>query len=76
MMLYTQLAAGAGEATIDRARRDKLAEAYGLYSADAVRLAYLLTGDADLARDLVQDAFVRVATRLPAVREPERFRSN
>jgi RNA polymerase sigma factor (sigma-70 family) len=75
MMLYTHLAAGAGETTIDRTQRERLAEAYGLHASDAVRLAYLLTGDADIARDLVQDAFVRVATRLPAVREPERFRS-
>jgi RNA polymerase sigma factor (sigma-70 family) len=75
MMLYTHLAARARETTIDRAGRDGLAEAYGLYASDAVRLAYLLTGDPDLARDLVQDAFVRVASRLPAVKEPERFRS-
>ena len=73
MMLYTHLAA-VGERAIDRTRRERLAEAYGLYASDAVRLAYLLTGDAELARDLVQDAFVRVASRLPAVREPERFR--
>ena len=75
MMLYTHPAAGAGETTIDRARRDKLAEAYGMYASDAVRLAYLLTGDADLARDLVQDAFVRVASRLVVIKEPEKFRS-
>ena len=75
MMLYTHLAAASGEATIDRTRRERLAEAYGTYAADAVRLAFLLTGDADLARDLVQDAFVRVASHLPRIKEPEKFRS-
>jgi RNA polymerase sigma-70 factor (sigma-E family) len=75
MMLYTHMTAGAGEATIERARRDKLAEAYGMHASDAVRLAYLLTGDADLASDLVQDAFVRVAARWPRLIEPQKFRS-
>ena len=64
-----------GEATIERARRDELAEAYDTHAPDAVRLAFLLTGDGELARDLVQDAFVRVAARWPRVRDPERFRS-
>jgi RNA polymerase sigma-70 factor (sigma-E family) len=41
-----------------------LAELYARYAGDALRLAYLLTGDASLAEDLVQDAFVRVAGRL------------
>lgn len=75
MMLCTQLVAGAGETAIDRTSRDKLAEAYGRYASDSVRLAYLLTGDSDLARDLVQDAFVRVAARLPRVKDSDRFRS-
>jgi RNA polymerase sigma-70 factor (sigma-E family) len=73
-MLYTTLAAKAREATIERARRDELAEAYGRYASEAVRLAYLLTGDPELSRDLVQDAFVRVAARWPRLKKPERFR--
>lgn len=41
-----------------------LAELYAQHASDALRLAYLLTGDASLAEDLVQDAFVRLAGRL------------
>ncbi len=36
---------------------DSLARLYELHSDRAFRLAYLLTGDSDLAEDLVQDAF-------------------
>lgn len=64
-----------GETTIERARRDELAEMYGTHAPDAVRLAFLLTGDGELARDLVQDAFVRVAARWPRIHDPEKFRS-
>src|SRR5438034_10580553 len=42
----------------------RLAELYVRYADDAVRLAYLITGDRALAEDLVQDAFVRLAGRL------------
>ena len=44
-----------------RIEGDRLSDLYRLYSADAVRLAYLITGDRGLAEDLVQDAFVRLA---------------
>ena len=73
-MLCLGLAASTGETAIESGR-NRLAEAYGAHAPDAVRLAYLLTGDADLARDLVQDAFVRVASRWPAVKDPALFRS-
>jgi RNA polymerase sigma-70 factor (sigma-E family) len=46
-----------------------LAELYAQHAGDALRLAYLLTGDASLAEDLVQDAFVRLAGRLMHVRD-------
>jgi hypothetical protein len=36
-----------------------LGELYLRHAPDAVRLAYLLTGDGGLAEDLVQDTFVR-----------------
>jgi RNA polymerase sigma-70 factor (sigma-E family) len=39
----------------------------------ARRLAYLLTGNRELAEDLVHDAFIRVAGRLRQIREPEAF---
>jgi RNA polymerase sigma-70 factor (sigma-E family) len=41
-----------------------LADLYVRHAPDALRLAYLLTGDRTLAEDLVQDAFVRLAGRL------------
>ncbi len=39
----------------------------------ARRLGYLLTGNRDLAEDLVHDAFIRVAGRLRQIRDPEAF---
>lgn len=75
MLHSTTLDAGRGETTIERTRRDALAEAYGTHAPDAVRLAFLLTGDGELARDLVQDAFVRVAGRWPRTNDPEKFRA-
>ena len=51
----------------------RLAELYLRYADDAVRLAYLLTGDRALAEDLVQDAFVRLAGRLAHLRDPGAF---
>ncbi len=39
----------------------------------AGRLAYLLTGDQEMAQDLVQDAFVRLAGRFVHLRNPEAF---
>jgi RNA polymerase sigma-70 factor (sigma-E family) len=54
-----------------RARR--LADLYLRYSGDAIRLAYLLTGDRALSEDLVQDAFVKLAGRFADLRDPTRF---
>ena len=55
------------------ARTTGLAEHYALHAPKAGRLAYLLTGDRDLAEDLVQDAFVRVAGRFAGLRSPDSF---
>src|SRR2546429_2558379 len=51
----------------------RLGELYLRHADDAVRLAYLLTGDHALAEDLVQDAFVRLAGRLVHLRDPGAF---
>jgi RNA polymerase sigma-70 factor (sigma-E family) len=51
----------------------RLADLYRLHADDAVRLAYLITGDRALAEDLVQDAFVRLAGRLLHLRRPDGF---
>ena len=50
-----------------------LADLYARHADEALRLAYLLTGDRALAEDLVQDAFVRVAGRLLHLRDPGGF---
>src|SRR6266536_2646898 len=51
----------------------RLGELYLRHADDAVRLAYLLTGERALAEDLVQDAFVRLAGRLAHLRDPGAF---
>jgi RNA polymerase sigma-70 factor (sigma-E family) len=53
----------------------RLADLYRRYSGDAIRLAYLLTGDRALSEDLVQDAFVKLAGRFADLRDPSRFES-
>jgi RNA polymerase sigma-70 factor (sigma-E family) len=51
----------------------RIGDLYLGHADAAVRLAYLLTGDRDLAEDLVQDAFVRLAGRLVHLRDPGAF---
>ena len=48
---------------------------YRAHASGAVRLAYLLTGDAALAQDLAQEAFVRVGSKLLGLRSPEQARA-
>ena len=55
------------------AEDSRLGELYVRHASDAVRLAYLLTGDRALAEDLVQDAFVKLAGRLVHLRDPGAF---
>ena len=54
--------------TEGRASMDRLEEAYVRNAPSALRLAYFLTGERELAQDLVQEAFVRVAGRFRHVR--------
>ena len=53
-------------------RDDRLATLYRAESARVVSLAYLLTGQRQLAEDLAQEAFLRVASRLRDV-NPDAF---
>ena|SRR6266540_389961 len=52
-----------------------LADLYARHAGEALRLAYLLTGDGAFAEDLVQDAFVRLAGRLLHLRDPGGFQA-
>jgi RNA polymerase sigma-70 factor (sigma-E family) len=58
---------------IAAADRSRIADLYAVHADDAARLAYLLTGDRELAEDLVQDAFVKVTGRLGHLRDPAAF---
>jgi RNA polymerase sigma-70 factor (sigma-E family) len=51
----------------------RLGELYSAHAPDAVRLAYLLTGDRHLAEDLVHEAFVRLFGRFRDLRNPDAF---
>ena len=62
-----------GEMADEGVERGSLSELYIAYAPDALRLAFLLTGDRASAEDLVQDAFVRLVGRLRHLREPEAF---
>lgn len=54
-------------------RRAKIEELYAENAAEAIRLAYLLTGDPDLAQDLAHDAFIRVFGRYQHITRPDSF---
>jgi RNA polymerase sigma-70 factor (sigma-E family) len=51
----------------------RLEELYRAHAPDALRLAYLLTGDRALAEDLAQDAFVKVLGRFRDIRNRDAF---
>jgi RNA polymerase sigma-70 factor (sigma-E family) len=57
----------------ERPTGDRLDALYRSHAPDALRLAYLLTGDRALAEDLTQEAFVRVLGRFRDLRNPEAF---
>lgn len=51
----------------------RLADLYRIHADDALRLAFLLTGDPWLAQDIVQEAFVKLAGRLVHLRKRGAF---
>jgi RNA polymerase sigma-70 factor (sigma-E family) len=63
----------AGERGEGEIRAGTLADVYARNAPGAVRLAYLITSDPELAKDVVQDAFVRVAGRFGHLRVPDAF---
>jgi RNA polymerase sigma-70 factor (sigma-E family) len=52
---------------------ERVGALYHRHLPDAVRLAYLLTGNRTVAEDLAQDAFLRAASRLFALRDEAAF---
>ncbi|MPZ70831.1 MAG: sigma-70 family RNA polymerase sigma factor [Actinobacteria bacterium] len=50
----------------------QLSDLYAIHAPAVVRLAYLLTGEEEAARDICQEAFVRVGGRLGGLRDPEK----
>ncbi len=48
-------------------------ELYRRHVPDATRLAFLLTGDAAAAQDVVHDAFVKAAAKWHVMRKPDQF---
>jgi RNA polymerase sigma-70 factor (sigma-E family) len=61
------------DADVTEAQGGRLAELYVRHAGEAIRLAYMLTCDRQLAEDLVQDAFVKLAGRLAHLRDPGAF---
>lgn len=59
------------ELVVRREKAPPLSELYARHAPRAGRLAYLLTRDPHLAEDVAQEAFARLITRLPSLRNPE-----
>lgn len=55
-------------------RVSRLEELYAQHIDWAEAVAFLLTHDTDLAQDLAQESFIRVAGRLHHIRHPDAFR--
>lgn len=62
-----------GERTVGETEQGRLEKLFLRHAESAGRLAFLLTGDRDVAEDLVQDAFVRLAGRFVHLRDEQAF---
>jgi RNA polymerase sigma-70 factor (sigma-E family) len=56
-------------------RGGRFEDLYLAHGAEALRLAYLMTGDSALAEDVAQEAFVRMLKRFQNLRNPDAFRA-
>jgi RNA polymerase sigma factor (sigma-70 family) len=59
--------------TEDGNRQLVLNELYERHALQALRLAFVLTGNRPVAEDLMQEAFARAFDRLESIRDPEAF---
>ena len=64
-----------GDAAGQAGRVEGLEALYNRHASDAVRLAYLLTGDASFAQDVAHEAFVRVGRKLFGLKDPDHARA-
>jgi RNA polymerase sigma-70 factor (sigma-E family) len=66
---------GVGVRTVAQSeeRLGRLDELYVQHFPGAIGLAYLLTGNRDLAEDLAQEAFLRLCGRFRHLRDPQAF---
>src|SRR4051794_39193782 len=55
--------------------RDAFTELVERHHTELVRIAYVVTGDIDAARDAAQIAWIKAWQRLGSVREPDRLRA-
>jgi RNA polymerase sigma factor (sigma-70 family) len=56
-------------------RSTRFEDLYAAHGAEALRLAYLLSGDRALAEDVAQEAFVRLLKGFHNLRNPDAFRA-
>ena len=78
MRLYDVTSTGLGEMTIGRrgtSRSGRFEDLYMAHGPEALRVAYLITGDKALAEDVAQEAFVRLLKRFHDLRNPHAFRA-
>lgn len=75
MISATRKERAVAEARPALAGAGRLRELYQINARDGVRLAFLLTGDRELAEDISQEAFVRVAGKWQDLRKPDAFRA-
>ena len=62
--------------TVERISEEKklrVEELYTAHAQGAVRLAYLLVGDQEIAQDIAQEAFLRAFGRFTDIRKPNSF---
>ena len=67
---------GSKLATVERLskeRKVRVEELYAAHAQGAVRLAYLLVGDGEVAQDIAQEAFLRTFGRFADLRKPNSF---